>query len=220
MAIKVDGVAVTGMAAGWPAAQELLPEADADLYRGWYDLTVLWPGGTSSTGSAAMPGVVNPGSGYKDGTASLVPLIGGSGAGATAELTFSGGKLTGVTLDNAGTNYKGGDILHFDNSTAGQGSEPYAGGALIQLLGTGVQLKDGGVDVKATTKPAATLTIEERLATMSRKEVEAFMVQEGLTRLNDDGTYSGGLDPASFRSLATLREAVAEAWNIVAGAKK
>ena len=206
MAIKVDGVAVTGMAAGWPAAQELLPEADVDLYRGWYDLTVMWPGGTSNKGSAALPGIVNPGSGYKDGSATLVPLLGGTGAGATAELTFSGGKLTGVTLDTDGTNYTEGDILHFDNNTAGQGSEPYAGGALIQLLGTGVQLK-----AQAQTKAAPTDDVEAFIAKASRKEIEQFIVQFQLG--SADGT--AGINPKDFPQLAILREAVTEAWKLL-----
>ena len=209
---------MAGIIPGYAADQALDPLADVDLYRGWYDLTLMWPQSTSSTGTAGVVGIVNPGNGYNDGTALLVPLMGGKGGGATADLTFSGGKLTNVVMQAEGINFYEGDLLYFDSVAAGQPAG--AGGARIQVLGLGVQLKDGGVQVQATTKPAAQLTIEQRLADMSRKEIEAFMVQEGLTSLDGDSNFSGGLDPSSFRGIATLREAVAEAWKIVNGAKQ
>ena len=217
MAIKVDGVVVTGMAAGWPAAQELEPEAETDLYRGFFDLSVLWPTRTSSTGTAGIVTIARGGYGYTDGQALLVPLLGGKGSGAQATLDFSGGYLTNVTMTTEGTNYYEGDLLYFENAAAGQPAG--AGGGLIQVIGLGVQ-RSGGVQVQATTKPAAQLTIEQRLADMTRKEIEAFMVQEGLTVLSADGSFEAGLDPASFKGVATLREATAQAWHIVNEAKK
>ena len=208
---------MAGIIPGYAADQALDPLADVDLYRGWYDLTVMWPQSTSMTGSAGVVGIVNQGNGYTDGQAVLVPLIGGKGSGAQATLDFSGGYLTNVTMTTEGTNYYEGDLLYFDNTAAGQPAG--AGGARIQVIGLGVQ-RDGGVQVKATTKPAAQLTIEERLAGMNRKEIEAFMVQEGLTVLSADGSFKAGLDPASFKGVATLREATAQAWHIVNEAKK
>ena len=209
---------MAGIIPGYAADQALDPLADVDLYRGWYDLTLMWPQSTSSTGTAGIVTIANQGNGYTDGQAVLVPLLGGKGSGAQATLDFSGGYLTNVTMTTEGTNYYEGDLLYFDNAAAGQPAG--AGGGLIQVIGLGVQLKDGGVQVQATTKPAAQLTIEQRLADMTRKEIEAFMVQEGLTSLDGDSNFSGGLDPSSFRGIATLREAVAEAWKIVNGAKQ
>ena len=200
---------MAGIIPGYAADQALDPLADVDLYRGWYDLTLMWPQGTSSTGTAGVVTIVNQGNGYTDGQAVLVPLIGGKGSGAQATLDFSGGHLTNVTMTTEGTNYYEGDLLYFDNTAAGQPAG--AGGARIQVIGLGVQRSQA---------KAATKTIEQRLADMNRKEVEAFMVQEGLTVLSADGSFEAGLDPASFKGVATLREAVAQAWHLINGAKQ
>ena len=210
MAIKVDGVAVTGMAAGWPAAQELEPEALTDLYRGFFDLSVLWPTRTSSIGTAGVVTIARGGYGYTDGQALLVPLLGGKGSGAQATLDFSGGYLTNVTVTTEGANYYEGDLLHFDNAAAGQPAG--AGGGLIQVIGLGVQ-RDGAVQVKAQAKPQAQPMgdVEAYIAKASRKQLEEFIVQFQLG--SADGT--AGINPKDFPQLAVLREAVTEAWKLM-----
>ena len=45
------------------------------------------------------------------GTYSGVPLTGGNGSGATADITIAGGVVTAVALDTAGINYQVGDVL-------------------------------------------------------------------------------------------------------------
>ncbi len=51
------------------------------------------------------------GTGYANGTFSAVPLTGGLGSGATANLTTVGGIVTGATLVGAGAGYGVGDVL-------------------------------------------------------------------------------------------------------------
>ena len=51
------------------------------------------------------------GSGYTNGTYGYLSLSGGSGTGATATITVSGGVVTAVTINNRGINYKVGDTL-------------------------------------------------------------------------------------------------------------
>ena len=48
---------------------------------------------------------------YTNGTYQTVPLTGGSGVGATANIIVSGAVVTGVTIDNPGQGYIVGDVL-------------------------------------------------------------------------------------------------------------
>lgn len=64
-------------------------------------------------------GSITPGSGYDDGTYNDVPLTGGSGAGATADITVSGGAVTFVVLVDPGAGYQVGDVLSADDADLG-----------------------------------------------------------------------------------------------------
>ena len=61
------------------------------------------------------------GSGYADGTYLGVALTGGSGTGATADITVAGGEVTTVVLDNPGADYATGDILSANDVDLGGG---------------------------------------------------------------------------------------------------
>lgn len=61
------------------------------------------------------------GSGYTDGTYPYVPLTGGSGTGATATITVTGGVVTNVVIENQGVNYVAGDLLSVDPAALGGG---------------------------------------------------------------------------------------------------
>jgi hypothetical protein len=65
------------------------------------------------TGNNAIStlGAVVGGSGYANGTYNNVALTGGSGSGATANITVAGGVVTAVTVANAGSGYKASDNL-------------------------------------------------------------------------------------------------------------
>jgi hypothetical protein len=66
----------------------------------------------AETGAVASPfGTRVNGSGYTNGTYTNVALSGGSGYGATATLTVSGGAVTAATLVRGGQWYKVGDTL-------------------------------------------------------------------------------------------------------------
>ena len=68
----------------------------------------------ATTGIAAMIGTlgtITGGSGGTAGTYANVPLTGGSGSSATANITVSGGAVTAVVILNPGTLYKVGDVL-------------------------------------------------------------------------------------------------------------
>lgn len=63
--------------------------------------------------------ISNPGTAYTDGQYFVVPLAGGTGAGAIANITVLNGIITTVTLLNAGENYGIGNTLTVSNSQIG-----------------------------------------------------------------------------------------------------
>jgi hypothetical protein len=66
-------------------------------------------------------GSITGGSGYTDGSYTDVPLTGGEGANATADITVSGGTVTAVTIVVRGAGYQIGDDLSADDSDLGGG---------------------------------------------------------------------------------------------------
>jgi hypothetical protein len=64
-------------------------------------------------------GTISGGSGYTNGTYSGVSLIGGTGSGATANITVSGGKVTSVTIVNRGVGYIAGNLMSANSSSIG-----------------------------------------------------------------------------------------------------
>lgn len=64
-------------------------------------------------------GTITPGSGYANGSYTDVPLTGGNGAGATADITVAGGVVTIVTLVEPGAAYQNGDALSADDADLG-----------------------------------------------------------------------------------------------------
>jgi len=64
-------------------------------------------------------GTITGGSLYTNGSYSNVPLTGGSGSGATANITISGQTVTSVTIKNSGNFYVAGDVLSCSNTYVG-----------------------------------------------------------------------------------------------------
>jgi hypothetical protein len=60
---------------------------------------------------AIASGTITGGFGYANGLYSNVPLTGGSGSGATANITIAGNVVTSVTINNQGNFYAVGDVL-------------------------------------------------------------------------------------------------------------
>jgi hypothetical protein len=69
--------------------------------------------------SAVKAGTITSTSGYANGLYSDVPMTGGSGSGATADVLVSGGLVTSVEINNAGNFYAVGDVLSISVSLVG-----------------------------------------------------------------------------------------------------
>ena len=64
-------------------------------------------------------GAITGGALYVNGAYTNVPLTGGTGNGATADITVAGGAVTAVTIVNAGQYYSVGDVLSASNTNLG-----------------------------------------------------------------------------------------------------
>src|ERR1700732_2417857 len=67
--------------------------------------------GNTGTGFIGLLGSITGGSGYINGTYGGVPLTGGNGSNATANITVSGGSVTQVAILNPGVTYVVGNVL-------------------------------------------------------------------------------------------------------------
>jgi hypothetical protein len=67
----------------------------------------------------SLLGTITGGSGYVNGTYNSVPLTGGTGTNATAQVVVSGGAVSAVHIGNPGTNYAVGDVLSASASNIG-----------------------------------------------------------------------------------------------------
>ena len=74
--------------------------------------------------------LVSGGQGYVDGTYEKVFLTGGSGAGATARITVTGGAVTDVALISVGGGYRAGEVLSANRSGLGDFNSVASGFAL------------------------------------------------------------------------------------------
>lgn len=83
------------------------------------------------------------GAGYVDGTYADIALTGGSGIGATAEITVAGGLVSNVSIINGGKNYLVGDVLSINGEDIGGGSGlTYVVGILTNGLDSEIVLPD------------------------------------------------------------------------------
>ena len=77
-------------------------------------------------GAISGVGTITSGSLYTNGNYSNVPLTGGSGSGATANITVSGQAVTSVTIKNSGNFYVVGDVLSCSNIYIGGSGSGFA----------------------------------------------------------------------------------------------
>lgn len=74
-------------------------------------------------GNITASSIAAGGSGYTDGAYTNVPAVGGSGEGATYDITVSGGVITVATINNPGAGYEVGNDLTFPSLPGGGSGE-------------------------------------------------------------------------------------------------
>jgi hypothetical protein len=122
--IVVSGNAVTQVILSNPgfhyAATDVLSAANANLggSGSGFQVPVLSIQGTG-TGMVGTLGTIVPGTGGTAGSYGGVSLTGGTGSGATANITVSGGGITAVAILNPGVGYALGDQLSASPSAIG-----------------------------------------------------------------------------------------------------
>ena len=82
-----------------------------------YPINADWQ--SNATGAVNLYNITNAGTGYTNGTYTYVALTGGTGSGATANITVAGGIVTSFSIAARGTGYTVGDVLRISLVTAG-----------------------------------------------------------------------------------------------------
>jgi len=97
----------------------MAPTPDArysiELHYYYYPISIV-------QGIIQLLGTIAGGSGYTNGSYYRVPLTGGTGSGASADIIVSGGSITAVTLRSGGSFYTVGDSLTASTTILGAGS--------------------------------------------------------------------------------------------------
>ena len=84
---------------------------NAELHYFYYPISIVQ--------GAVSSGTITPGSGYINNLYSNVPITGGSGSGATANITVAGNVVTNVRFNNLGNFYVVGDVVSAATSNLG-----------------------------------------------------------------------------------------------------
>lgn len=153
-------------------------------------------GGTVSpavAGTIASIGAITGGSGYTTGSYYGVPLTGGTGSGATANITVAGGVVSGVVIVNQGSGYAGGAALSATAANLGG-----VGTGFTVLVGTvatsgdrwnapdsipqieqsvRIQMKQGGTVLIPRAKISAKLTMSYSRGALSQIDITASVLQ-------------------------------------------
>jgi hypothetical protein len=136
------------------------------------------------------------GSGYANSTYTDVPLTGGTGFGATADITVAGGAVTTVTIVLRGSNYVSGDSLSADDADLGGlgGSGFSIDVDAIFPMGIEMSQNATGTDTITVTFSSANNLIKVYQHEIGVDEIDGQNIAaiESFIETNDLGWISGG----------------------------
>jgi hypothetical protein len=113
-----------GNVTGFKMDNTTVQQSGDDVFALYSDVTApAWVGMTQPnfTGYVTFISISSPGSGYTDGVYSLIPAVGGGGSGAHAQVTVSGGVISGVTVSAGGSGYTSGPTYDLSSIPGGSG---------------------------------------------------------------------------------------------------
>lgn len=143
----------------------------------------------------AQLGAITGGAGYVSGTYSNVPLTGGTGAGATAQVVVAAGIVTQVNMSKPGTGYTVGDSLTTSNANLGGSGAGFAVPVFQIFTGYGVLAGRDFSDL--TIAPSVNLTLTGESAVRSPFSLFAWGVF--------DGTLAGTNAPAAGQNVLNVQ---------------
>ncbi len=157
------------------------------------------PTGTTVTGVTVNAiktlGAITPGSGYVDNTYTNVPLTGGNGADATADIVVAGGVVTSVTIVFRGYAYDVNDVLSADAANLGG----TGAGFQIPVSAVYLQAVEMSANASSTGSGSVTFSTPEGLVKLYQHEIGTDAVEGqnvnailSYFETNDLGWVSGG----------------------------
>jgi hypothetical protein len=147
------------------------------------------------TSSIKTLGAITGGAGYVNGTYTNVTLTGGSGSGAKATVTVTGGNVTAVTLTSRGAGYQVGNALSASNTELGGSGAGFSIPVTV-LYAQGIQMSAAAT--ATATVPLTFSTPENRIEILQHEiGTDAINGQnvnaiESYFETNDLGWVSGG----------------------------
>ena len=150
---------------------------------------------TISTSNIKTLGAITGGSAYTNGTYTNVTLTGGSGTGAKATVTVSGGSVTAVTLTSRGAGYQVADALSASNTELG-GTGAGFSVPVATLYQQGIQMSAAAT--ATATVPLTFSTPENRIEILQHEIGTDAINGQNVTAIesyfetNDLGLVSGG----------------------------
>ena len=150
---------------------------------------------TISTSNIKTLGAITGGSAYTNGTYTNVTLTGGSGTGAKATVTVSGGSVTAVTLTSRGAGYQLADALSASNTELG-GTGAGFSVPVATLYQQGIQMSAAAT--ATATVPLTFSTPENRIEILQHEIGTDAINGQNVTAIesyfetNDLGLVSGG----------------------------
>ena len=137
------------------------------------------------------------------GTARNVALVGGSGSGATADVTYNGsGQITGLTVNAAGSGYKAGDVFSTAavsqgtvvaptiSSVDGAGAATESARVTFAALGAGEVMSLGGLTYTAGSSGATAAQVANAFSNL----VNGATTGVGTQFVNGSGSYAGNFN--------------------------